>query len=544
MKKYVLLVLFANILLAEDLEVNKEVQGVNQKKYTETREIDTKGTKIIPVKVKLVEINEEKVTPELKDKTPAKVVTDTKVETALVEEKAENLDDLVTKSERESKVFFGIGGNSEVTNYNYGIVDNAHLENLNLDYNLYLKRDSSKENRDNTTSSSDQFNILIKKEKLQLGLNVKKGTLELPGMVNATSLVKSDKSYLTFGTDASYALTEDVSINLKANYDDTNSDSLVGTAYTRSYNYSDVELNGDKEFLFKDANGSHNIDATMGIIVESIDSDTKNILYVEGKDRFNFVKLPDYSFDGTVKIEGANKTSLSASLDATKKIDETIDITAGLAVKNNYKLKKDLINDFYYVNDIIDFTTLNNEKIFSVSGAMTYIKDKTYLNAEASINNASNKISYEAVEVDLGRERAITVKNYDKNISWVEVNFNGTYTQDDSLRGEVKVKLSTLTDLAFVPAFQTSVEGIYTQNKYEGKLRYAVNGAMFTKNKGALDREGIDAYGSLDLMNKYSFSTDYSINFGIENLFDSGAEKMKGYPINGRLITLGAEIKY
>ena len=41
MKKYLLLMLVTNLLLAEELEVNKEVQGVNQKVYTEVSEINT-----------------------------------------------------------------------------------------------------------------------------------------------------------------------------------------------------------------------------------------------------------------------------------------------------------------------------------------------------------------------------------------------------------------------------------------------------------------------------------------------------------------------
>ena len=108
--------------------------------------------------------------------------------------------------------------------------------------------------------------------------------------------------------------------------------------------------------MYKDDFGSHSIDAIAGIIIEANESDdNRNILYVEGKNRFNIVKIENTDFIGKVRVEGGEKTNLSLDLDASKKLDDNIKINAGVEVKSSYKLKKDIIDDFYYVNDVVDF---------------------------------------------------------------------------------------------------------------------------------------------------------------------------------------------
>ena len=95
------------------------------------------------------------------------------------------------------------------------------------------------------------------------------------------------------------------------------------------------------------------------------------------------------------------------------------------------------------------------------------------------------------------------------------------------------------------PSLKASVEGIYTKDKYEGRLKYNFNGSMYTKyKKDNVDRESIGSYGTLDLLNTYTFGNDYSVNFNITNLLDVNGKKMKDYDINGRVISVGLEIKY
>ncbi len=300
-----------------------------------------------------------------------------------------------------------------------------------------------------------------------------------------------------------------------------------------------------RKFIEKLKKDSSFVDAVAGIIRETNEyDDNRNILYVEGKDRFNIVKIENTDFIGKVRVEGGEKTNLSLDLDASKKLDDNIKINAGLEVKSSYKLKKDIIDDFYYVNDIVDFSNLRNEKIYSLSGGMTYTKDKVYAEVNASINSGDDLITYEAQEVSTGLERAIVPVNYDKSVVWLETRLNTSYIMDEKFRSAASLSLSSLTDIAYNPSLKASVEGIYTKDKYEGRLKYNFNGSMYSKNKGNADRESIGSYGTIDLLNTYTFGNDYSVHFDITNFLDVNGKKMKDYDINGRVISLGLEIKY
>jgi len=175
---------------------------------------------------------------------------------------------------------------------------------------------------------------------------------------------------------------------------------------------------------------------------------------------------------------------------------------------------------------------------------MTYTKDKVYAELNASINSGDDLITYEAQEVSTGLERAIAPTNYDKSVVWLETELNTSYIMDENFRSAANLTLSSLKDISYNPTLKASVEGIYTKDKYEGRMKYNFNGSMYTKNKGNADRESIGSYGTLDLLNTYTFGNDYSVHFDITNLLDVNGKKMKDYDINGRVISLGLEIKY
>ena len=536
MKKYLLLMLVTNLLLAEELEVNKEVQGVNQKVYTEVSEINTDKKEIKTGNVELIELG--KSTAEIKTNDKVSIDFAPKENIDVVE--MSNRDSLLTKKERESRVFFGIGGHDEITNYNYGIIDNSKIEKYDVNYNLLIKRETAEENRENTKVSTDLLDASFEKNKVKVDLLLEKGTQEFPGMSTAISHTE-DKEFTELVAGISYELTSDTNIEFDYDYNSNSSDTLV----VRDYKYSTYELKGTKEFLYKDDFGSHSIDAIAGIIIEANESDdNRNILYVEGKNRFNIVKIENTDFIGKVRVEGGEKTNLSLDLDASKKLDDNIKINAGVEVKSSYKLKKDIIDDFYYVNDVVDFVNLRNEKVYSLSGGMTYTKDKVYAEVNASINSGDDLITYEAQEVSTGLERAIVPTNYEKSLVWLETELNTSYTMDERFRSAASLNLSSLTDIAYNPSLKASVEGIYTKDKYGGRLKYNFNGNMYTKNKGNTDRESIGSYGTIDLLNTYTFGNDYSVNFNITNLLDVNGKKMKDYDINGRVISVGLEIKY
>jgi len=306
---------------------------------------------------------------------------------------------------------------------------------------------------------------------------------------------------------------------------------------------SSIDLNGVKEFLYKDGYGNHSIDGKLGIIIDKNKDEKNSILYVEGKDRFNLAKISDTNFDGTIKIESGKETNLSLKLLASRKLDEIVVVNAGVYIDTDYTLNKDIIKNSP-VDDVVSYSSLKNEKIYGIQGGMTYIKDKLYLNLEASINSAHDLISYEAVEVDLGKEKAIVPKNYENGVSYLDIKSKVSYTKNENFRSEGNFYLSSLSEIAYRPSFKASAEGIYEKDKYEGRVKYNLNGSMYSKDKGALDREQIKAYGTVDLLNSYSVSNDYMINLNLTNLFNEKGEKMKEYPINGRVISVGVEIKY
>jgi hypothetical protein len=290
MKKYLLLMLVTNLLLAEELEVNKEVQGVNQKVYTEVSEINTDKKEIKTGNVELIELG--KSTAEIKTNDKVSIDFAPKENIDVVE--MSNRDSLLTKKERESRVFFGIGGHDEITNYNYGIIDNSKIEKYDVNYNLLIKRETAEENRENTKVSTDLLDASFEKNKVKVDLLLEKGTQEFPGMSTAISHTE-DKEFTELVAGISYELTSDTNIEFDYDYNSNSSTDTVNLKnYTRDYKYSTYELKGTKEFLYKDDFGSHSIDATAGIIIEANESDdNRNILYVEGKNRFNLINIPN-----------------------------------------------------------------------------------------------------------------------------------------------------------------------------------------------------------------------------------------------------------
>lgn len=548
MKKYLLLMLVTNLLLADDFEVSKEVQGVNQKNYTDTATIEIKKEKKeIPVqKVELVELGTD--TASIKETDKVAVETTPKEEVEVVSPEENN--DLLDKKDRDSKIFFGLGGHDDVTNYYYGLMDNSKLEKYGVNYNLLIRRETAEENRENSKKNSDLIDASFEKDKIKLDLALEKGTQEFPGMSTSLTQVKTDKEYTDFSTGVSYKLRDDMSLEFDYSYNNNSSDTLlIGPEgeYTRDYKYSTYELKGTKEFLYNDDFGSHSIDSALGYIRETNSADdSRNIIFMEASDRFSLTKLENTAFNGKARLESGDKTNLSLETEATKKLDDNIAITAELGMKSSYALKKDVIEDFYFVNDIVDFENLKNEKIYTLGGGMTFVKENLYAEAKASINAGDDLITYVAKEVSTGAERAIQPNNYTKSLVWLETNFKAGYILNDNFRGVANVKLSTLDDIAYSPAMTMSLEGMYTKDQYETSLKYNFNGSMYTKNKGegVTDRESVGSYGTIDWINTYNFGNDYTAFFNIDNLLDVKGNKMKDYKINGRMATIGLQIKY
>lgn len=546
MRKYLLLILFTNLLLADEFEVSKEVKGVNQKNYTDTTTIEIKNEKKeIPTgKVEVVELGPKKA--DIKEKEKVSIVTTPREEVEITP-----IDDEVNvkeKTERYSKVFFGVGGHDKVTNYNYGLIDISRIEKYDVNYDLFIKRETAEENRENSKKSSDLIDASFQKDKVKIDLALEKGTQEFPGMNTSLTQVKTDKEYTDLATGVTYKIKDDMSIELDYSYKNNNSDTILTGpegVYTRDYKYSTYGIKGTKDFLYSDDYGNHSIDSTIGFVRETSSSDdSRNVIFVEASDRFNLVKIENTAFIGKLRVEGGNKTNLSFQTEATRKLDSNVAINAGLGLKSSHTLKKDVINNFYYVNDIVDFENLDNEKIYTLSGGMTFVKEKLYVEAKALINAGDDLITYEAKEVSTGLERAIKPTNYEKSVMWLEAKLNVGYTLTENVRGIANLGLSTLDDIAYSPTLKASVEGIYTRKSYETGLKYNFNGSMYTQNKGASDRGAIGSYGTFDWSNTYSFGDDYLVSFGVNNLLDVKGNKMKDYNINGRMASIGVQIKY
>ena len=541
MKKYALLMLFSSLLMAEDLEVNKEVQGQNQKNYVETLAVKDENKPINTGNIKLIDIGLNPANLENKDKINLGIDTKEKIDTTDFTQKV----DIFTQKERESRVFFSLGGHDSISNYKYGLIDNSRIEKYGIDYNLFIKRENFEENRSNSKISTDYIKTSFTRDKFNLNLDLEKGQQEFPGMKNSTVPVKSDKEFTKFGTEVNYSLTEDTKVGVNYTYGSNSSESLGGTTFTRDYSHSNLEINGSKEFLYKDGNGDHSIDAKLGAFMDKNSNEKNSILFVEGKDRFTLTSLKDTEFNAMVKLEGGKNTNLSLNLIASKKLDEEKKVNAGFYVDSDYTSFKEIIGNSY-VNDVVAFRDIKNEKSYGLKGGVTYIKDKLYVNLDASINSSADLITYEAEEVDKGKEKAIVPKNYDKRVGYMDAKAKVSYTKNENLRGEGSFYLSTLKDIAYRPNFRAEAEAIYTNDKYEGRVKYNLNGSMYTKNDGlnVSNREYINSNGTIDFLNTYSFSKDYVLSLNVTNLLDSNGEKMQEYPVNGRMISLGVEIKY
>ena len=541
MKKYALLMLFSSLLMAEDLEVNKEVQGQNQKNYVETLAVKDENKPINTGNIKLIDIGLNPANLENKDKINLGIDTKEKIDTTDFTQKV----DIFTQKERESRVFFSLGGHDSISNYKYGLIDNSRIEKYGIDYNLFIKRENFEENRSNSKISTDYIKASFTRDKFNLNLDLEKGQQEFPGMKNSTVPVKSDKEFTKFGTEVNYSLTEDTKVGVNYTYGSNSSESLGGTTFTRDYSHSNLEINGSKEFLYKDGNGDHSIDAKLGAFMDKNSNEKNSILFVEGKDRFTLTSLKDTEFNAMVKLEGGKNTNLSLNLIASKKLDEEKKVNAGFYVDSDYTSFKEIIGNSY-VNDVVAFRDIKNEKSYGLKGGVTYIKDKLYVNLDASINSSADLITYEAVEVDPTKEKAIVPKNYDKRVGYMDAKAKVSYTKNENLRGEGSFYLSTLKDIAYRPNFRAEAEAIYTNDKYEGRVKYNLNGSMYTKNDGlnVSNREYINSNGTIDFLNTYSFSKDYVLSLNVTNLLDSNGEKMQEYPVNGRMISLGVEIKY
>lgn len=545
MKKYLLAILYSSLLMAEELAVNKEVQGQNQKNYIEDSKVKDEKKDITTGNIKLIDIGVNPVNLENKDKIIISYPSKENLKTDI------NLSgkDLFNQKERESRAFFSIGGHDSLSNYKYGIIDNSELnlkykeEDVVIPYNLMIKRENFEESRNNSRINSDYIKTTFNKDKFNLTVDLQKGEQEFPGLKNATSTVESDKEFTNFGTEFSYKFDDAIVLNTNYFYANNTSDSLSSTIYSRNFKSSYLELNGTKEFLYKDDKGNHSIDAKVGFAIDEGNNNKNNILYVEGKNRFNLINIPNTDFNAMAKIESGDGTNLSFNVLGSRKLDEETYLNAGLYMDSDYTPYKDIVKNSY-VNDVIFDKNLENEKSYGFIGGMTYIKDKLYVNLDASINSSKNLISYEAVTVDAGKETAIVPVNYNKRVAHLDTKAKVSYTKNENLRGEGSFYLSTLKEVAYKPNFRAEAEGIYTKNKYEGRLKYNLNGSMYTQNKGSAGREYIKPFGTVDFTNTYSLSKDYLFNLNFSNLLDSKGEKMKDYPINGRMISLGVEIKY
>lgn len=538
MKKYALLFIFSSLVMAEDLEVNKSVQGQNQKTYVENMSIKEESKPISTGNIKLIDTGLNPANLENKDKITLGINT---------KENINNLDtmkdNIFTQKERESKVFFSLGGHDSISNYKYGLIDNSRIEKFGIDYNLFIKRENFEEDRSNSKLSTDYISTKLSKDKLTLDLELQQGQQEFPGMDNSIVAVKSDKEFTTFGTKASYQITDDLKIGANYYYLNNNSSSLAGSGYTRDYSNSYLEVNGTKDFLYKDTYGTHSIDAKIGIGIDKMESEKNNILFVEGKDRFSLEAIKGIDFNAMAKLEGGNGTNLSFNVLGTKSLDENRKVSAGIYLDSDYTSFNDVIKGSY-VNDVVAFKDLENEKTYGIKGGYTYIKDKLYSSIEVSLNSSKDLISYETVEAIAGQEKVIVPVNYDKRVTYMDAKGKVSYTKDENLRGEASLYLSTLNELAYRPNAKAEVEAIYTKDKYEGRLKYGFSGSMYTQNESAVNRESVSANGTVDFLNTYTLSKDYVFSLNITNILDMKSEKMKNYPTNGRLISLGVEIKY
>lgn len=553
MKKYLALsILLTAALNAQgEFEVNKEVEGINKKIYEEGRQLKEDLTNIDVSDVELKDLDIDTEIDIDKDILSIDNITDQVEEKYdfLEGEVKDSINKFIDKKGEDDYLYFGLAGFGQVDGLEYGLqYSNSYQD---LDYRVKLDRFIKGEDRANTNVSKDTIDVTLNYQKFAGELNLNRTDENYGGMKSSTTSVESSRKLTEVGGNFAYELSaigqDIIKLNLDMYKASSESVSLSTSSYTRTWDNNIVDFYATYEKLVTDTSMTHLLDGRFGYLYDEMYTGRSSTLYVSGTDRFKIDALNDMDFNAGLAMETAtkdetdNEFNFSADLEASKKIDNNLSVFGRAKKDKRSKSAKEIRNMFGYATDILAFGDLISENNYEFTLGTNFTQNKLFLEASATLNNSEDKIYFEEVQSDIGKENSIVVKNYGDTLSWMDLDFKATYLWEEQFRGEFIYSYTTLDKLSYIPATKADLKGVYQLDKYETEVLLSYNGEMYAK---ADKQNKLDSYVTVDWFNTYKFNKDTNVSFGIENIFDSSKEIMTDYPLDGRRVTLRFNTKY
>ncbi len=554
MKRYFLFIFLVNALFItaqEGFEVNKEVEGVSTKVYDEGRKLKEDLSEINFNDIDLKDLGIDTEIGFEKDILSVEDLSETFGASYdfLKEEISSKVSSIFDSNRRDNYLYLGFAGYNEIDGLEYGLQYGDTYEDVN--YRIKLDRNVKGEDRKNSNVSLDSLNVLLNYKKLNSEFDIKILDENYPGMISSINQVESSRRLAEYSANLEYTLFEEKedmsSINVDIYHAESDSVSLSTSSYTRQWKNTNVNLWGEYEKLVRDEDTNHLLEGRFGYMYDEMYTGESGTLYLEGKDRFKIESLKDFDFRAGLGIESSTKKNIedefnfSADFEVSKKINNNSSVYGMVKKNNRVKSSRDIKDSFKYVNDIVAFNELKTEDNYVATVGANYTYDKLFLEAFTDFNNSLDKIYFEQVEVDLGRENAIIARNYNERINWIDLGFKGTYLLDNSLRSELNLLYTTLDKISYIPRLKVNLATVYEIDKYETRLVINYNGDMYAN----LDKQNkLGSFLTVDWFNVYNFGPNVNGSFGIENVFNQDKEIMSGYPIDGRRFSLRFNMKY
>lgn len=550
MKKILILGLaMSSIVLAEEFNMDTEIKGEIKKKYEISREIIDDVTEVAPesTKIKNIEtlnkINVENVEGEI-EKIELQVDDELNLDLD-IDEAIGEIDALIEEADSDNYFKFGAGGYNSLDSFNYGIRYSNEIKEYDLDYKINIDRNIRGEDKAHSDISTDLFSAEVNYGQYQLALEHQ---------------IK-DQEYLG-GGDRKLSETE---INVKYEVKSTPKNSVSAgvdiyragsesAQSRRGYENMYLHLYGEYDEIIAQDKMSHILETKGGYYVDNMESTGTSVLYVEAFDKLRHDDYKNYELDLTAGLEVVNKDvednniGLNAGLKAVKKIDEKTNLTAFVEREQKNSTTREVMNGLTYVNDILMFknssnaeTELKPEDNFILGASVDYTEESLFGEIAVKLISSKNKIAYS--QVGFGTEKAVEAANYNKDLSWTELEAKAAYSKNE-FRGEIKAKYSTLEELAYIPKYTTTLSGIYDKAKVRVQADMNIYSNMYIETAGTTDRYEVEGYTSMDVTYLYRFTSLMEGSVVISNLLNAEKEVLEDYKVDERKITFECKVRY
>jgi|GEM_PF-7029252 len=553
MKKYLFLtclLLVSQIHAQGDFELEKSVDGTSSKIYTEDRKLLDDLSAIEKQEMELKDIDVDTfVNFEKEIFALDNISYDFNNKYDFLNENLGQKDSFARAKQGSNNFYFGLSSYDKLDGLEYG------LEYLNkyegLEYKANIERKVRGEERKNTDKGMDKFHLDLAYDNIKGQFKVDRLDENYGGMKNSTSQVEASRKLLELEGIFEYTVLDTAQENYKVNaeiyYADSDSVSLSTSPYTREWTNTAINLYGTYAKMLNTEASSHLLEGKIGYLYDGMYKGKSGTLYLEGKDRFRISALNDIDFRSHFAIESSSKETssdefnFSAGLSARKQIDNHLTLFGSLAKDNRNKQARDIRNNFEYTSDILAFNDLKTEDNYIINAGASYLLDNIFVETSASLIRSKDKLFYQQVESDTGKEYSITPSSYNKTLTWTELALRATYTFDENLRTEAVIDYNSQDKLSYIPNIKSALSAVYNFDKYEARANFRYNGDMYANiNK----QNKLDSYTAFDLITTYNFNSNMSGVFAIENIFDTNKEVLTNYPVDSRKFTLKINMKF